>query len=389
MAYAEISHTTQNMLAMARTETGIDIIDKEIEEPLSHLLISLNTEAKLSKDGAEGIQRRLLRVLCNRLRMQRDFLNHPEIESINVSAPVFITGAPRTGSTKLQKLLSASADFRYLKCWQGQSLALITGDRDEDPAERINVSKEEIAFLNHHAPKAKLVHEYSTFEPEEDVLIYEHFLFAPYFCSFTFVPGFVQWYVARRELNTELKFLKKSLQYLQWQFPHVEASRWLLKAPHYNGSEAAILDVFPDAKFVITHRNPEKMASSLPSFYANFYQAYSDADWTEMVGPMALNGLIRCIQLNLATRENNPEIIHHDICYSQLTSDIRPVIDAIYRHLEMPLTDASLQRMLNWENENTQHKLGVHQHDLDEFSLDKETVKTELEDYIKQFNHYF
>lgn len=389
MKYAEISHPAQDLMSIAREKTGINIIDDDIKTPLTELLKALNTEAKLSVTGAQGLEKRLLRVLCNRLRMQRDFKANPEINAVKVTQPVFITSAPRTGSTKLHKLLAESEDFRYLTCWQGQSLSLRTGDQDEDPAERIKDSEQENKFFNEQAPKAKLIHEYSTFEPEEDVLIYEHFLYAPYFCAFTYVPSFAQWYAKQRDVAAELTFLKNTLKYLQWQFYQVNTERWLLKAPHYNGSEDAILKIFPDAQFLITHRNPINMASSLPSLYANFLKAYSDIDWSEKVGPMALNGLIHLAKLHMAIRETNPEISFLDISYSQLTRDIEPVIKQVYQHLNMPLQKSTLQKMLNWNKNNTQHKQGVHKHTLDDFSLDKDMVKNSLQDYVDRFSRYF
>lgn len=389
MKYAEISQSAQQLMSMARTKTGIDIVDNEIEAPLAQLVKALNTEAKLSATGAQGLESRLLRVLCNRLRMQRDFKKHPQINAIKITQPVFITSGPRTGSTKLHKLLSESQDFRFLVCWQGQSLSLKTGNRDEDPAERIEDSEQENEFFNSHAPQAKLIHEYSSFEPEEDVLIYEHFLYAPYFCAFSYVPSYVQWYTEHRDVAAELTFLKNALKYLQWQFYKLKAERWLLKAPHYNGSEDAILKIFPDAKFLITHRNPIHVASSLPSLYANFFKAYSDVDWSDTVGPMALNGLIYLTQLHMSIRETNPKISFLDISYSQLTTDIEPVIKQVYQHLEMPVKNLSLQKMLDWNNSNTQHKLGVHKHALDDFSLDKELVDNSLKNYVDRFSRYF
>jgi hypothetical protein len=68
-------------MATARAQTDIpDIIDSKIEEALERLLHSLNAESKLSEAGARAVERRLLRILSSRLRMQRDFALHPEID---------------------------------------------------------------------------------------------------------------------------------------------------------------------------------------------------------------------------------------------------------------------------------------------------------------------
>jgi hypothetical protein len=49
--------------------------------------------------------------------MQRDFLRHPEIAEQKVNGPLVIMGVARSGTTKLQKLLSQSGDFNFLTFW--------------------------------------------------------------------------------------------------------------------------------------------------------------------------------------------------------------------------------------------------------------------------------
>ena len=117
----EITSSARQLMAKARAATGIDILDSAIEVPLAQLLKSLNAEAQLTEDGARAFEKRLLRVLNNRLRMERDFRNHPEINDQKIIRPLIMTGAARTGSTKLAKLFSASGDFLYFTCWQGKA----------------------------------------------------------------------------------------------------------------------------------------------------------------------------------------------------------------------------------------------------------------------------
>ena len=107
----EITSSARQLMAKARAATGIDILDSAIEVPLARLLKSLNAEAQLTEDGARAFEKRLLRVLNNRLRMERDFRNHPEINDQKIIRHLIMTGAARSGSTKLAKLFSASAAF--------------------------------------------------------------------------------------------------------------------------------------------------------------------------------------------------------------------------------------------------------------------------------------
>ena len=141
MKYFSLASSALQLLAKARELTGLtNIIDTSIEERLHKFVHALNTEAQLSEGGATRMERHLLLVLGNRLRMLRDFQQHPEIEEQKIVRPVIMTGAARTGSTKLQKMIAATGDFNYLPCWQGISLSLLSGKRDEAAAERIRIA---------------------------------------------------------------------------------------------------------------------------------------------------------------------------------------------------------------------------------------------------------
>ena len=114
----EIKSTAAQLMARAREMTAVDIVDSDIEEALGRLVTALNTEAQLTEAGAAGMEGRIHTILSNRLRMLRDFAAHPEIDEQQIVRPHFLTGAGRSGSTKLHKLLAASGDFKYLRFWQ-------------------------------------------------------------------------------------------------------------------------------------------------------------------------------------------------------------------------------------------------------------------------------
>src|SRR5689334_6107918 len=105
------------LLKRAQQISGIGIEDSAAHEPLAVLVASLNDEARLSASGKVQMEARLLRILVNRLRMERDFRAHPEIGDQRVIEPLFVFGLPRSGTTKLQKLLSATGDFTALPMW--------------------------------------------------------------------------------------------------------------------------------------------------------------------------------------------------------------------------------------------------------------------------------
>ena len=164
-AFYQIRASAGELLAAACEQTGIlDVDDSEIEERLSGALSALNSEARLSEEGAKGMQGFLIRILRNRLRWKRDLKNHPEINEQKIVRPLIMACGPRSGSTKMHKMVTAGGDFITLPCWQGMCPSLRSGNRIEDPTPRIREADDFVRWFNSRAPSAKMIHPLSTLE---------------------------------------------------------------------------------------------------------------------------------------------------------------------------------------------------------------------------------
>lgn len=388
MECVRLSKSAQELMREARAQTQIDMVDLDVTEALERLVASLNSEAGLSARGALAMEQRLLRLLCNRLRMLRDFAEHPEIADQQVAGPIFLTGGPRTGSTKLHKLLAATGDFLFLPFWQGHCLSLRTGDRSEDPAPRIAEAEEYIRWIETHAPQAQRAHGYGTFEPEEESLILEHFICSTFPNVFAHVPTFMAWW-ATQDYTDQAAFLKRGLQYLQWQFYDGDARRWVLKCPIYPGLETILANVFPGALFVTTNRDPQSTVPSTAHLVEGYRAGYSDADHREALGRAFFEGLARSAQQHMEGREKRPELDFLDIRYAELVYDSERVIDAIYAHAGMVFPPEARAAIHLWE--------ATHGHDgqrpppyaLEDFGLTRAMVDDKFANYVARFGHCF
>src|SRR5436853_7475263 len=81
-------------------------------EPLSRLLESCNREAKLNVIGKMALRSDVVRILCNRLLLERDRRIYPEIAQQTIREPLFIVGLPRSGTTLLHMPLAADPAHR-------------------------------------------------------------------------------------------------------------------------------------------------------------------------------------------------------------------------------------------------------------------------------------
>jgi hypothetical protein len=376
-------------MAKAHDLSGIrDVDDPFIEEPLRHLLRSLNSEAQLTESGAAAMERRILHTLSERLRMFRDLMRHPEIGEQEIRRPLILTGGGRTGSTKLHKLLAASGDFKFMTFWQAYALSLRKGERSESPEERIREAEEFIKWFDERAPRARMIHPYDAYEPEEETHIYEKSVFGPMFCAFAFLPSFLEWY-AKQDVRAEILFFRRALQYLQWQFYDGDTRPWILKYPPYQGFEPLLREAFPDATLVATHRDPVASLTSSCSLVAAYYEAYSRAPKNSLIGPLQLAGLAIQHQKLIEGRRENAKLNVLDVGYTELVRAPESVIERVYRHSSMNLGSSGRDAMRRSDQKHRQHQHGVHKHTLEEFSLTRPSVEQRFRPYVQEFSRYF
>ena len=379
----------------ARKLAGFSLEDPEIDEPLQVLVDALNREARLTPAGEAAFGRRLVGLLANRLRMERDFRKHPEIAEQQVVAPIFILGLPRSGTTKMQKLLSVSGDFSELLYWMAFSPALVTGEHTEDNAPRIDEAEHFCRWMEQASPAVKLIHPYSTYEPEEVNPLLEQALQTLWWAGWVEIPSYVGWLMAQDPLQP-MRYLRRIFQYLQWQFNMGPDKPWALKNPLFIGMEPIIRQVFPDAVLIMTHRHPFHCVASTISLQVAFHRAFSDVDINPPnIDVQASSGfrimemLAAAAKQSAANRVAFPHLGILDVGYGELTKNSMPVVKRSYRHIGKPLSDAARDRIAAWEGENRQHKHGAHQYSLGQYRLTEDMVSERFGEYIQDYGDYF
>ena len=374
------------LMAQAREITGINLIDDDIVEPLTILHRSYNEDALLSEQGALFVRDYLLRFLCNRLRMQRDFKAHPEIHEQRIERPIIICGMARSGSTKMQKLLASSGDFNWLPFWQSLNPSSYTGIPHESPAPRIRDSDQFVARWNAASPECRFMHEFSTHEPDEEFFLMTHTLRIPP-TGVIQVGGFMQWLMTIDSMGCQLCFLRDALKYLQWQGLASGKKCWVLKSPHYYGHELKLREVFPDASFIATRRHPRETLPSLCSFLVATTEVVSDA----AVGDCSLfaGGAAYQINQQLANRNAQPALKMIDVSYKELRDAAAMVAEKIYAFNDVPLTAEALQRMTEWDRNHPIHAKGGHKYSLADFGFTDEQIDRDFAPYLKFMKERF
>ena len=371
--------SVDQLMARSREVAGVDVVDDEVVEPLTVLHRALCKErAQLDDEGARAFERKLVRLLAHRLRLRRDVRRHPEIAEQPIRGPVVVMGTARTGTTKLQKVLAASGDVNFLTFWKAFNWASITGEPDEPTGRRIAEAEAFCRWFDERSPGARLGHAFEALEPEEEGVLTEASFVTPTFVGFAEVPGYGRW-VGEQSPTVELEFLRDAMKYLQWQGLADADRPWLLKSPGYTSHELEVLQVFPDARFVMAHRSPLRTLPSMCTLVAHFRRAYgtSAPDARLLVEHAAAS-----TDAQLAIRRAHPDLPLLDVRFEDIVGNLPDVVERIYAHAGMTLTDGARAAMLRWDAENAMHKHGAFRYSLEDVGLDEREVLGRMSGYV-------
>ena len=115
------------LIKAATEQTGLSDFGEELTlEGFHKFVAAVNNRPDFLPDRQPRLEQNLQQLLENKLRYQRDLKQHPEINDQPLLPPVAIVSLPRTGTTKLQRMLSSTNQFQDLMFWQSQMPARIT-----------------------------------------------------------------------------------------------------------------------------------------------------------------------------------------------------------------------------------------------------------------------
>ena len=369
---ATLPFTADEMLAEARRETGIDIVDTGAAKPLTVLVKSYNEDGCFSGTGAQEKHTYLMRFLKNRLRMQRDIAAHPEILDIELKPPVVISGMGRTGSTKMQKVMIATGAFNWLTSWMGLKPASHTGEPNEDVSPRINEVTKFFDWFATMSPSANSGHRMAAEEADEDSYIMMHSLVSQTMTGYAAADSYMEWYMAQ-DHTLQFAYVRDTLKYLIWQGLADEDKPFVLKSAMSIGYEASMMRVFPDAHFVATHRDPKNVVPSCCKLIEMFRLPYSPE-------PVDHSGLLPALRMmnsrNIDYRNAHPERAYTDVDYRLLRDDAKSVVEQVFNDAGMPITPEMLDKVGAWEKAHPKNKDGGFSYSMEEFGLTPEVIDT-------------
>lgn len=378
----------EHLLAEAVKRSGLDDFgDPWFLEPFEHLLDAIKREANLNAAGDFSAMLYFDQVLMHRLLSEWWFKRHPEILERPLKRPVVIVGPMRSGTTRLHRLLAADRRFSHMRSFETISPVprqdfedVMTGTREDFRpvlAERVM----RVARLAN--PRTLSIHPTGPFEPEEELGLLVASLYGMKHEAQWHVPSYAAW-CEQADATPAYRYLADQLRLIGWSQQASTLRPWILKTPQHMLDLPALLNVFPDARLIFTHRDPQQVVGSAASLAWNQTIIYSDQADANEIGQEWLRKSQLQVERMMAARENIPAERMIDVQYEDMESDWRGTMDRVYGFLGLDIEPA-VPGMEDYLERAKELKRHPHRYSLEMFGLTAEQVRERMGGYIDRY----
>jgi hypothetical protein len=377
--------TADELADAARRESGLESLgDPDWREGLERLLESAAREGDLNALGRELLRGWIHRRLFNRLRVVDWSERHPEIRRERVARPLFVVGMLRTGTTLLCELLARDPANRPLWKWEGLD-CLPPPERahfGDDPRIAKMVAEMELTYAL--VPALKAIHFEPGDGPTECVALLGQSFRSQDWVGLFHVPGYSAWLHGDCDMRPAYRFHHLALQLLQSRAP----GRWTLKAPGHLFALDALVAEYPDARFIVTHRDPHRTVASSASLSVTSRpesltrsrldpRPYYGALWLGILGTMT--------DRLIAFRQAQGDASFFDLHYLDFVRDPIAAVRGAYAHFGEALSEPAEAAMRSHLAASPQGRYGKHAYASEAFGLRREAIDQRFRAYCERF----
>ncbi len=372
------------LLAAAVEQTGLDDFgDSRFREPLVVLCAALRAEAGLSPAGVTSFWVQLVGLLKNRLLVEDVLKRHPEIRDLRIERPIIIAGLPRTGTTHLHNLMAADPSLRSLPYWESLEPVLAADERQrrDEPDPRIARTEQAVDLINTAMPYFRRMHEMTTHHVHEEIQLLAIDFSTMLFETMAVMPTWRDWYKSTDQSPT-YRYLGTVLKLLQWQRGGV---RWVLKSPQHLEQFRPLMATFPDATFVVTHRDPVSITASLATMVSYSARLTHEHVEPHRIGRYWADRIEDMLHACVDERGVLPADRSLDVRFHEFMADDVAMVERIYDVAGQAMTPEARASMDAFMAEHPRGRHGGVIYELADFGLDREERRRALRFYMERF----
>ena len=365
----------------AQRRTGLTRFDAETFRESLGIFIADFNKLPLPDRGIEGTREAIVASLANRLKVTAWLDARPELLARPIERPVFVFGIPRTGTTLLNNLLAADPNRRSPLSWEI--------DDPVPPATSATLHTDPRAVSRLEAERAMLAtnpgigkyYRFSAIYPNECLFFMGHDFKNVNWESRGRLPNYRDYLFGDVDMAPAYAYHKRFLQLLQSEAPGI----WNLKMPSHALYLDTLIETYPDARLIWTHRDPFTATGSFCSLIDNgghMSIGWSDPKW---IGENMPWQAVQHVERIMDFRDQHGEERVIDSHYADLMRDPIPAMRNLYAALGDEFTPEAEAGMRAWLADNPQGKFGKHAYKLDQYGLTPEGLRPRFERYLSRY----
>ncbi len=382
MAPFSFSESIDRFHTQASQARGLeDFGDDDYRAALGVLCRSLDEDARLTPVGEIALQTMITDALQARLLCEEGWRRHPEASDARIERPFVIVGLPRTGTTALHHLMAQDPGLQAFEHWlmRAPKPRPARADWDADADYQAAVARVDMMFAR--SPDMRAIHEIEAFLPDECWNLFaQNFVHSSYEANAD-VRGYAAWW-ADADMRPVYARHRRNAQLIGHREPD---KRWLFKDATHLFGPSALLDVYPDAMIIQTHRDPVPMIASVCSLCWSSRSAMNEGTDIREFGRSTLALWERSIYTMMDAREKAEPAQFYDLPFERFVRDPIAAIRDIHEHFGLDYTDEADAAIRRFREDNPKGKHGAHRYTLDEYGLDEDEVRERFQRYTDAY----
>lgn len=359
--------TVEAMLAASTERTGLsDFGDPGFREGLQLLLADIRA-LELEPAFVQASAWRIGQSLDTRALAVKGLKARPDVLDKPIAQPIVIAGLVRSGTTALHLLMSLDPQFQGPEHW----LTVYPMPRPpREQWEQIPAYQSEKATLDAFlaaSPEAADDHMMTAEGIEESLFILGSSFSSNMWPSMWEVPNYDRWYRGRDDTDS-YRWLADVLRLIGAD----DDRRWLLKNPTDLFSLREVLNVFPDAKVIQTHRDPVDAMPSVSNLIFSARRAFCGDKASPIdVGRREAEVWAQALERAEAVRAGSGNVFV-DVEFADFTRDQMATIRSIYDQLGLELNPETEAAMQAWLDAHPRRTTKGPKHVPEDFGLTRE-----------------
>jgi hypothetical protein len=354
-----------------------------MHEALRVLVQSANEEAELSPESEAVFAGMIGSLLGRRLQIEQCYAEHPEIGDQSIDSVLFGLGLPRTGSTALSYLLAQDPAVRNLRQWEASQPTPPPESATEATDARFLAAKEMMNGLGEMPSEIKSMLPSSPDGPAECLELMNLTFRCSMLDCVAQTPAYGDW-LLECDYGPAYRYHERVVKLLQWHRP---PSRWRLKSPAHMFSIDALDAVYPQSRFVITHRDVTKVIPSVASVETAVVRMYTGKADPVYFGQHCAEAWDVALRRFIAFRDRVGEARFYDIGFAEMQADPIGTVRGLYDWLGEELTPATEGAMRSWweGSQSDRESGGGHHYTAKDFGLDPAELAERFAYYGERF----